>query len=425
MKNKIESILKNKFFKNMTYVFSGSMIGSVLSLFNTGLLIKEIGLEKNGIIFLGLGYASFFSELFNFQLYEAVIKFLPSCMDYGNKEGKNYIQQVIILDICTAVFAFFCSYFMVGIVGEYFEWDLEVKKYIKILTVTALFSSTGSFRGVLRIFEKFKAISWINILTNAINTVLYLIGFIFKLKILYYVYASVISFFLLNLLIFFLFRKTLKENGMADLNFRETKFQKDFIKFAIYTNLSSTVNLPVSQITPFIINKYLGFSEIAIYKILEKLGGIIKKVTGTITQVFSPEISKRLSFGDTEGVYRIGFRIGQIVLGVGIAGIVGVSLTYRYWLGYLIPGYENYMVAVYLYLILTIFTEAFSTQYLIFIYSGYVKENTLLLIVVNIIYFIILIIFTKLFGINGIILSLIIQGALVFTIRGFILKKHA
>ncbi|MGL5542584.1 MAG: lipopolysaccharide biosynthesis protein [Fusobacteriaceae bacterium] len=400
MKNKIENFFENKFLKNMTYIFSGTMIGSMLGLFNTGLLVKALGLEKNGIIFLGLSYAAFFNQLFNFQSYEAIIKFLPSCMDYGNEKGKNYIQQAIILDVGTAIAAFLVSYLLLDLSGGYFKWSGEVKGYIRILTVTILFTLTGAFRGVLRIFEKFKEISWINVCTNGMNTLFYLIGFILKLELIYYIFFTAISIFLSNLLVISYVWKTLKENGMSDLNFNRTRFDREFLKFCIYTNLSSTVDLPVFQITPFIINKYLGFSDVAVYKILEKIGGLITKVTSTMVQVLRPEISKRLSSGDEDGAYRIGFKIGKIVLGVGVMGFLFVALTHRYWLGHLIPNYENYMVSIYLYLFLTIFTEAFSGQHPIFIYSGHVKENTILLIVVNSIYMVILLYLTRLLGIK-------------------------
>ncbi|MGL5542522.1 MAG: hypothetical protein ACRDB2_04205, partial [Fusobacteriaceae bacterium] len=166
------------------------------------------------------------------------------------------------------------------------------------------------------------------------------------------------------------------------------------------------------------------FSDVAVYKILEKIGGLITKVTSTMVQVLRPEISKRLSSGDEDGAYRIGFKIGKIVLGVGVMGFFFVALTHRYWLGHLIPNYENYMVSIYLYLFLTIFTEAFSGQHPIFIYSGHVKENTILLIVVNSIYMVILLYLTRLLGIKGIIISLIIQAGMVFTIQGIILRKE-
>lgn len=422
MKNKIENILKNKLIKNMTYIFSGSMIAAILTLLNTVILVKSIGLEKKGIIFLGLSYVGFFNALFNFESYQAIIKFLPSCMDFGNEKGQNYIKQGIILDAITAVFAFGVSYMLVDISGNYFNWGIQTRNHFKILTITILFTVAGAFTGILRIYEKFKEISWINIFTAAINTFLYIIGSILKLELSYYIYFVVISIFLSKLLILFLVYRTLKENGMSNLYFFKTKFDKEFIKFTIYTNLSSTLDLPVFHITPFIISKYLGFSDIAIYKILEKIGGIITRITGTMAQVLMPEISKRLSSGDKEGAYRIGFKIGKIVATIGMIGLIFVSLTYKFWLGYFIPDYDSYIVATYLYLFFVIFTQMFIAQHPILVYSGYVKEELLLLITVNTVYVFILLFFTKQLGISGIILSLIIQAAMVFTGTAIILK---
>lgn len=422
MKSKINNLLKNKFIKNFLYLFSGTTLSSIIGMFNTVLLVKALGLENNGIIFLGLSYAGFFNALFNFQSFEAIIKFLPNYMTRNNFEGKNIIKQALYLDIITAVFALIVAKIFIGITAEYLKWDLLTIKTTKILIYSILFTIPGCFTGILRIFEKFKYMSMIGLSLAISNTIVYSIGLLFKQKLMYYVFATIILNFVNLLTTLFLTYKTLRENEMHKLEFFKVRFQKEFVKFTIYTNLSSTLDLPIFQLTPFIINKYLGISDVAVYKLLEKIGELIKRITSIMGQSIMPEISKRLAQNDGEGAKRIGVKLGKIILSIGCLGILFIGFTKDIWLHWLIPNYSNYISSLYLYVIFIVFTQSFIAQHPLFIYSGYVKENTILLLIVNTFYIFLLFFLAQNFGLDGIIISRIIQAAIIFSSKGIIFK---
>ncbi|MGL6099835.1 MAG: lipopolysaccharide biosynthesis protein [Fusobacteriaceae bacterium] len=425
MIEKIKNLLKNKFIKNFLYLFSGTTLSSIIGMFNTALLVKAIGLESNGIIFLGLSYAGFFNALFNFQSFEAVIKFLPNYMTKNNTIGKNIIKQALYLDFVTAIFALIAAKICMNTAAQYLNWNKTIIECANILIYSILFTVPGCFTGILRIFEKFKYMSMITLSLSISNSLIYSLGILFEKDIMYYVYST-ICLNLINLLItFYLTYKTLKENDMHKLGIFKVKFEKNFVKFTIYTNLSSTLDLPIFQLTPFIINKYLGVSDVAVYKLLEKIGELIKRVTSIMGQSIMPEISKRLAMNDGEGAKRIGVKLGKIIFCVGILGTTFIALTKNMWLHFLIPNHLDYTSSLYLYIIFVIFTQTFVGQHPLFIYSGYVKENTILLLFVNTFYIFLLFYLAENFGLDGIIASRIIQAGVIFSSKGimFRLKK--
>lgn len=422
MIEKIEGLLKNKLIKNFLYLFSGTTLSSIIGMFNTALLVKALGLENNGIIFLGLSYAGFFNALFNFQSFEAVIKFLPNHMTKNNSEGKNIIKQALYLDFITAIFALIAAKMFMGIAAEYLKWDLITIKVAKILVYSILFTVPGCFTGILRIFEKFKYMSIIGLSLAISNTVIYSFGLFFNQELIYYVYATILLNFVNLLITLFLTYKTLKENEMQQLEIFKVKFQKDFVKFTIYTNLSSTLDLPIFQLTPFIINKYLGVSDVAVYKLLEKIGELIKRVTSIMGQSIMPEISKRLAQNDGAGAKRIGVKLGKIILSIGCLGIIFIALTKGLWLQWFIPNHLEYTSSLYFYVIFIVFTQTFIAQHPLFVYSGYVKENTILLLIVNTFYIFLLLFLAKHFGLDGIIVSKIIQAGTIYISKGIIFR---
>lgn len=423
MKNKIKKFFKNKLIKNIGYVFSGSILGSILGLINTGILVKALGLEKNGIIFLGLSYIGLFNALFNFQSYEAIIKFLPGNMDSANQKGKNYILLGFYFDILTALLAFCFAFLLIIPIGKYLKWNPEIIQCIRILSISILFTLTGTCTGILRIFSKFKEIAYINIIKNIFLLIMFLIGLFFQQILLFYIICEVFSFFLVMVFMFFFAIRTLKENNMCCFKIKP-KYDKNFIEFAIYSNINVVLDLPIFHLTIFIINKYVGFSEISVYKILEKMGTVLKQATNIISQVMMPEISKAITAKENKKVYNWAFKIGIFSILIGISGLILTIFTKQYWMKYFIPNYFDFIPTIYLYIFYIIFTTAFIFQHPIFIYSGHVKKNTVILFISNSFYLVLVIFLTKKIGINGIIISLILQAGMVFLIKGIVLHRY-
>lgn len=216
---------------------------------------------------------------------------------------------------------------------------------------------------------------------------------------------------------------TLKQNQMNELNFKHIKLDKEFIKFTISTNLCSTLDLPVTHLIPIIINNYLGLAEISVYKVLEKLGNLVSLAVGIINQVIAPEISKKISMNDISGALKISLLIRKVIFVVGIVVLFIISITHKLWMGLFIINYENYLIAIYLYFIYIIYTGAFSGQHPLFVFSGFVKYNIYILLIINSIYILLLIYMIKYGGLNGLILSRILQATAVFSIKAIILKR--
>lgn len=160
---------------------------------------------------------------------------------------------------------------------------------------------------------------------------------------------------------------------MNEFDFGNVKFDKDFIKFIISTNLCSTLDLPVTYLVPIITNKYLGLAEISVYKILEKIRGIVTVAVNVINQVMSLEISKKIAKNDIKGALNVATQICNIILTIGIMILCLLGLTYKLWMGIFIESYEYYMPVIHLYFSYIIYTFAFSGQNPVFVFAGFVK----------------------------------------------------
>ncbi len=57
----------------------------------------------------------------------------------------------------------------------------------------------------------------------------------------------------------------------------------------------------MSHLTPFLINRFIGIEFISVYKVIEKIGGIIAKIASPLVNIIYPEISTKISEGDIYG----------------------------------------------------------------------------------------------------------------------------
>ncbi len=425
MINSVKNLVQKKFFKNVMHVFSGTAVSSVLAVLNTAVMVRALGLEEYGILFMAMGYTGFFSALFNFQSFEAVIKFLPYVLDKKDGKAQNYIQLAIIVDVFTAVVAFIVAYSALPFAAKFLEWSPEVLGYIRIFSFSILFNvaGIGVFNGILRVFDKYKIIAGIGVLTACVNLITAVIGLSLKASLSYYVFAAILSVFVTFIAMLYFTIRTLRENNISKINVFRTEFDREFVIFAVQTNLCSTLDLPIKQITPFIINKYMGFSDIAVFKILEKIGQMLSKVIDVIGLVLMPEISKKLSRGERKGAYKMMFKLFYSVWAVGIAGLVFVFLTHSYWLFLLIPDYSQYFDTVILYLVYIIFIQSFSAQNMLFTFGGFLRFSIPILVVVNSLYLIFLVPVVETFLLNGLIGLKLFQAALIFLIKGVIMNR--
>lgn len=415
--------IKNKnMFKNLFVLFSGTNIASAISLLNMSILVNLIGLNNNGVIFLALSYASIFNLLFNFQSFTALIKFLP--LAKNKKEKIDLYNQGFYFDLISAIVALVFSYIFLDFITNYMGWSDEIKNTIYIINITIIFTINGVFDAILRYHSEFKKVVYANIIVAISNLLLLSIGWILKLQFEYYVYVTVIvvviRFFALAIFSFIV----LKKNNLLDGILRFSSFNKEMLKFNLYSNVSLIVDLPVIQLTPIIINNYLGLTDVSVYKILEKIGSVLLMLSNVAAQVIAPEISKGIGQGEYKKVKKLSNIAGLSMFSVGLIIIILAYILKDYWLHFVIPEWKGYIVPIFLYLFFAVYKSGFFAQYYLFIFSGFEKETLKIVTLFNSLYMIVVFPVISQYGLTGIIILLIVQSSAVFVSKAYFLKKR-
>ena len=421
IKNKI---MNNDIVKNAFIMFSGQTIASVIGFLNTFLVLKAIGLEGNGIIAIAANYAGMFNGLFNFQSYNAMIKFGADALEKNDMpQFKKYLKQAVLQDVLTAILAFVVGYICIDYVSDFFNWDSQMVSYIKLYLLIIPFNISGSINALIRLNNDFVVGAKIGIQMTLVKTMLLLIGIVAKCNFTYYIILEIIMSIISSSLYIKSAIKYLKLNNCTDFLKVKIGFDKEFTMFNIYNNIVSTLDMPTGQITTLIINKLLGVSEVGVYNVIAKFGTLVTQVTGPLTQSLFPELSKIVAKDDEKGAFIIVKKIFLYTMGGGVSVALFTIISYKLWLGLFIPSTFENGALMSIYVMYITITSAVAGIHLLFVCLNLVRYNVPIVIACNTVYLGLLYILAIKFRLFGIIIALILQAIMVATIKYIIMKR--
>ncbi|WP_338631221.1 lipopolysaccharide biosynthesis protein [Clostridium baratii] len=430
MRNKILQCFnifkKNKLVNNFAILLSGEGIISLISMLSLAIIIKAIGLELNGVILSIQTYCLLLNNIFAFKSFQALIKYVSVAIEEKKDDRtKSYILQSYVLDIISVVISVIVGFIFLNIYARFMGWDNSIIFYCKIYLLASLFQIQGTPIGILRTFNKFNYITYNNVFVSIIKLLLYIVGLFMGFGFGYFIIVEIINYILPNIILNVLSYKTLKYYNIEDFHSIKFKFDKEFFKFNFYSNISSTIDIPVGQLTTVLINKYLGFEQISIYKIFEKLSSIIGKLGSPLNQIIYPEMANKIAKKDYDSARKLNDKLMKYISLLGIVILIGVASTYRLWIWIFIKDYNaEIIISLLIYLAYVVFTNATSGVHSLFMALNFIKYNIPILLIINILYLGILFIMIKNMGLLGVIISLFLQAISVVVIKLIIMNKN-
>lgn len=424
-KNYIKNLSQRKLVRSFLMIFTGQGISSVFGLVATVMIIGGIGSEKHGILIVVQTYATLFYSLFSFKTFQALIKFLAKAKkDKDKNDVKIYIKWSLIFDIASLVLMFIAGILLKNPVINLMGWPVEMKKYVILYLVTQLFYIQGTTIGVLRSYEKYNYVVRGQIITNVVRCIGYGLCLLFNKTFISFLIAEMVSVMINNLLLMYYTYRVLKTEGLLDFYKVKLKNKKDFFIFNIYSNLTSTLDLPINQVTQLIINKYLGFAANSAYNVFEKLGTVINKLGDPINQIIYPEMSIKVVEKDYEGAKKLSSKLKKLMLCIFVIASLGTLVTYPLWFHFFINDVDKYIGAFILYLAFISYVNAAMGTHNLFMALGYVKYNIPILVVVNVVYLVFLFFAVQSIGLIGVITAYLLQAIGMVIIKEFILRKN-
>lgn len=424
MKMLLNKIMNNKMCRNFLIIFSGEGICSVFGFFSTIFIIQTVGSSTHGVLVGTQTYANMFYALFSFKTFEALIKYMARAEAKKDFElSKLYIKWSVVLDIICLSFMLCLGILLKKWIIQIMGWDEKISGYCTAYLFIFLLNFQGTTVGVLRYFERYNLVVKANIIACLMRMIGYFICFALKREFICFFAVECISTCLNFLLMDIFTLKTLKDKKLLDFYKVKLKSCPAFLKFSLYNNLSSTIDLPINQITTLIINKYLGFAATSAYSVMGSLCSVINKLGSPISQIIYPEMNQRISKMDIAGAKRLSYRLKMLMMVIFVAVTIFVLITHKLWLKLFITDPDIYVIPLVLYIGYVCYCNSSMGTHNLFMALGYVKYNIPILFFVNLGYLGLLFFAIKNYGLSGVIVTFIIQAFVMVVIKELIMRK--
>lgn len=422
--NRVRNILQDKLLKNFLNIFSGDALASLFSIISVSFITKGIGVEKYGYIVLIQGVVALVDGIFNFQSWQGFIKFFPEIK--GDRERlKELIKFSYFLDIVTAFIAFLVLNLGSRFIGKFYNFNKEQLFLMVIFSLYILFNIQGTPIGVLRSFNRFDLLRNQRIITSIYNFIMLGIGFFFNLNLNFFIFIFLTTNILNGVLINIYTMLVLNNNNLLDFFKAKFRFDREFFKFTCLTNINSSLDIPVQYFDNLLIGKMLSLEQLGIYKICKTIAIVLDKIGTPIYQTLYPYFCEMIKENKKREIVKK-FLVVSSILSVICFCIIGSLNIFGF---YLLERFFSELVGDYkfqinLYLLMRSLGTIFIAIHPLFLALGYIKVETKIIFIANIIYMIALFKLINYFNLTGVIVAYGVQVSLILIMKSWYIFRR-
>jgi len=315
----------NKVLKNAGVLLSGSMGANIFGMLSLAIFTHSQGVVVFGYYVLFLTFIEIIDRVFNFQTWQAFIKFAT---DFQVKNEQQNVLMLLkysfLVDLISLIVATIVAFVLSSTLLDFFNIPSEYYNLLLLMSLTILFKTTEISTGVFRLFDRFKVQAKIAVYSSAIKFVMFSIIALLSPTFEMFVYATVLSQFITMMMKYFYSKLVLNEHNITVLEILKKKVNITLLKelrifsFIVYNNFDVAVRMVSRQLDVVLLGKLYGAEIVGIYKIAKEIANLIAKLTDPVYQSIYPEFAKMLAKGKKLEAREMAKKISLYAGGVGL-----------------------------------------------------------------------------------------------------------
>jgi O-antigen/teichoic acid export membrane protein len=418
------SLLKNSFL-----IFTGNTLGAIISTTSFVLIARALGVSQLGLFTLIISAIQLMNRFFNCQSWQGFIKYGIEYFD--NKEIKQFVgllQFILFVDLVTAAMAF-ALIFNIGFhISAILKTSQNIQVPIQIYAFSVFFRIDSIPIGILRIYKKFKELSYYQVLIHVTKLVLIIVVLAISKRLLLFVWAYLISDVLTGIGIWIYSIIVLNRDhavkSLFSINVLSKKVYLKILKFLFVTNINGSVKLVYRELDLFIVKLFCNESVVGILKVAKQFSMPIQMITGSINQVLYPDLVSLYHKDKRKEISSLIIKISipLTVLGSGILLIFGLfgKEIIRMLLG---SEYMQGVWVVFLFLLAESLAMIFGWMPQLILATGRPQNTLVAIFAASCVYFLIIFKLAPKFGALGAAQAFLVSIIVILSIMGLLLKR--
>ena len=321
---------------NLGVLLGGRAINAPLSLLHIWLATRLLGSVNFGLVAMMYAFARTIGDIVDFQSWQTVLQYgLRPLTDGKRQEFQKIVGFSLLLDCCGGLLGFFggtaISLLCMNILG----WPPQIHVIGVIYCVSILFMASATPMGLLRVFNRYDLLAvqgTVATIVRVIGTASMALGWA-SLPALagVWIAAEIAAWGT----IFFMAAREMKNRDLVRGLFHETcalipdlksgrffKAHPGIWRFALTTNLNSTLALAFGHIGTLVVGAFVGPASAGYYRIASQIAAGIAKPATLIQTTVYPEMARLWRDRATKRLYRLTIQIALMAGAIGTALLV-------------------------------------------------------------------------------------------------------
>lgn len=318
-------ILKRAF-RNAGLLLGGKTAAGIMQLGTFALAGRGLGLDAFGLFTVVVAQVMLITGLAAFDSNQAVIRYGVLHLNAKDRQGfQALIKAGVLLDIGAAVFAVIATVIAAPLMANWLGWGPEQVLLAQLTAPLAFANAISTPRGMLRLFDRFDLLTTHSIVTPLFRLFFFFILWASDASLGWYIAAWIVAGWIGAVVIYIMaWQETAKHHlfdGMT-LSFRRlAERNQGMWRFAIMSNLNSSVALVPTQLSVLIVASLLGPAAAGVFRIAREFGMGMMKPVHLVNQALYPDMARLVAARNWQRLTKAGVRAGAL------AALAGAGVT--------------------------------------------------------------------------------------------------
>lgn len=405
---------------NTTFIAIWRVMNALCSLIFVPWTVKSIGLDGFGQLLLITSYLLLISDITHLHSWQPLLHFGNiSIREKKYEEFNKILAFCIRADILSGTVGAVSGLAGIELFSHLMRWPDHVKHLAEFCSATILVMNRGWPVGALRLFNRFKIATAVELVGTLTRTVGTFIGYECRFGLTFFVslwcFTQLVLFVLYNGAALIFVRQTVRSSFVWRDFFISTTNLPGMWKLTIGTSINEILQACYKQISTLLIGAWIGAADAAIFRVSSQITNAMAKPASMLIPTLYPEFIRFRDNNDFKGLKYTISRIYMIISFIGIfiistsfligGNILNYMLHYNYKNGLLFIGFLSISSIIDICVVpINPLLTVFGKYYLIMRYK----------IFIIIIYIPALFVLVRIFGIWGAVEASLIASATMF-----------
>ncbi|MDF2637194.1 MAG: hypothetical protein K0R64_178 [Novosphingobium lindaniclasticum] len=282
---------------NIGHLLSGNFGGVMIMMASLAIATRALGQEQFGILAVILTIGRVCERLIRFESWQPLVRFIAVEEEHGDVGRMSSLYAYgLILDVSSALLAAVLSVVVAWLAGDLIGIGRGNVHLVAIYACAIACNPRGMASAALRLAGKFRVLAYVQLASFVARFAFSALLYVVDAGLIWFVLVWTVSQIFDSALFNFLGFRAIAETGVpsplrADRRGLPGRFP-GFMRFAISTNLSSTVRTMTHEMDTLLVSTFAGPGPAGLYYLSRRIAKVAQMAGDMIQTVIYPDLAR-------------------------------------------------------------------------------------------------------------------------------------